>query len=531
MLRGVQFSSKRKDKSSSHRSHRDEEKHDKRKKQKRERQMKDEEDLDEEDKDKGSKEGEEHSKDSSFHPEPQQRHASPEHKRPKTTEERQSWMLMPFKGLQKRMMKPTGTPQSTLPSPSTSTTTSSTATATVQAAVSPTSSSSDSKVTDGTESKGRSVLDVVKPEVKEDQVSANAELARAWRGQLLDGKDSSHPHSTRDGEKIIIPKKIVDSSGRLVDVRKCDGKGRSVLDVVKPEVKEDQVSANAELARAWRGQLLDGKDSSHPHSTRDGEKIIIPKKIVDSSGRLVDVRKCDDSDRRIREHLRFEDRPDRCRHCVGSDTSRHNVIISASDKVILKVPDRGAMVPYHCILCPIDHVSTTTELDEDVLLDIRNFKKCLIAMFSKMECDVIFLETAKNLKKSHHIVIECIPISFELMQEAPAYFKKSLMESEKEWSQNIKIVPTKSKERPLSGYIPKFFPYFHVEFGGLQEGYAHPIEDEEMFPWTFGKEILGSMMDVHQSIFVRPKKDSRVEVDRRVREFKEAWAPFDWTRA
>eukprot|EP01028_Stygiella_incarcerata_P008385 TRINITY_DN3632_c0_g1_i2.p1 TRINITY_DN3632_c0_g1~~TRINITY_DN3632_c0_g1_i2.p1 ORF type:complete len:461 (-),score=151.02 TRINITY_DN3632_c0_g1_i2:200-1582(-) len=460
MLRGVQFSSKRKDKSSSHRSHRDEEKHDKRKKQKRERQMKDEEDLDEEDKDKGSKEGEEHSKDSSFHPEPQQRHASPEHKRPKTTEERQSWMLMPFKGLQKRMMKPTGTPQSTLPSPSTSTTTSSTATATVQAAVSPTSSSSDSKVTDGTESKGRSVLDVVKPEVKEDQVSANAELARAWRGQLLDGKDSSHPHSTRDGEKIIIPKKIVDSSGRLVDVRKCD-----------------------------------------------------------------------DSDRRIREHLRFEDRPDRCRHCVGSDTSRHNVIISASDKVILKVPDRGAMVPYHCILCPIDHVSTTTELDEDVLLDIRNFKKCLIAMFSKMECDVIFLETAKNLKKSHHIVIECIPISFELMQEAPAYFKKSLMESEKEWSQNIKIVPTKSKERPLSGYIPKFFPYFHVEFGGLQEGYAHPIEDEEMFPWTFGKEILGSMMDVHQSIFVRPKKDSRVEVDRRVREFKEAWAPFDWTRA
>lgn len=39
------------------------------------------------------------------------------------------------------------------------------------------------------------------------------------------------------------------------------------------------------------------------------------------------------------------------------------------------------------------------------------------------EEDVVFLETCKQLRKQHHMIIECVPLPKETGDMAPVYFK------------------------------------------------------------------------------------------------------------
>ena len=44
-------------------------------------------------------------------------------------------------------------------------------------------------------------------------------------------------------------------------------------------------------------------------------------------------------------------------------------------------------------------------------------------MFSSKDMDVVFFETALNLRRFPHMVIECIPLSKDEGALAPIYFK------------------------------------------------------------------------------------------------------------
>ena len=69
------------------------------------------------------------------------------------------------------------------------------------------------------------------------------------------------------------------------------------------------------------------------------------------------------------------------------------------------------------------------------------------------------------------------------------YFQKAIQESESEWSHNKKLINL-TQEKNIRRSIPKGLPYFHVDFG-MQNGFAHVIEDEQLFPRNFapGKHI------------------------------------------
>ena len=83
--------------------------------------------------------------------------------------------------------------------------------------------------------------------------------------------------------------------------------------------------------------------------------------------------------------------------------------------------------------------------------------------------------------------------------------QKAIQESEKEWSQNKKLVDLSKKD--IRHSIPKGFPYFSVNFG-LQDGFAHVIEDEQSFPWYFGKVRYDiSLTQQMHLAFVRHKRE------------------------
>ena len=83
------------------------------------------------------------------------------------------------------------------------------------------------------------------------------------------------------------------------------------------------------------------------------------------------------------------------------------------------------------------------------------------------------------------MVIECVPLPREMGDMAPMYFQKGINECESEWSHNQKLVKL-SKEKDIRRSVPKGLPYFHIDFG-MQNGFAHVIEDEQLFPKNFAQ--------------------------------------------
>ena len=139
--------------------------------------------------------------------------------------------------------------------------------------------------------------------------------------------------------------------------------------------------------------------------------------------------------------------------------------------------------------------------------------------------DCVFIESAIHVREQKHMSIECetgeqqapqdcfkgIPMPREVGDMAPIYFQvtndklipipitifsthpsfqKAIMESEKEWSDNPKLIDLSKNPRQsaagVRGAVPKGFPYFFINFG-LQPGYAHVIEDEGKFPANFAQ--------------------------------------------
>jgi hypothetical protein len=66
-------------------------------------------------------------------------------------------------------------------------------------------------------------------------------------------------------------------------------------------------------------------------------------------------------------------------------------LLSASNYVYLALPKYKTFKNYpHFILAPVDHEQTTIGLNEDILTEINNYKKCLIQAFDKINMQMVF---------------------------------------------------------------------------------------------------------------------------------------------
>lgn len=99
------------------------------------------------------------------------------------------------------------------------------------------------------------------------------------------------------------------------------------------------------------------------------------------------------------------------------------------------------------------------------------------------------MELVKNMKHQRHTIIECIPIPYGVVEDAPMYFQEAITSAGDEWSQHRKVIDTGKKGFRRS--MVKEMPYFHVWFNP-NEGYGHVIEDEKEFPGWFGKVLIFS---------------------------------------
>lgn len=229
----------------------------------------------------------------------------------------------------------------------------------------------------------------------------------------------------------------------------------------------------------------------------------------------------------IKEHLWKEKVFDSCQWCFESRRMLKHLIIAIGVKCYLCVPPYRSLTEGHCLIVPMSHITCATQVDEDVWEEVQTFRKSVTSMFKSQDEDVIFFESAMNLKKMPHMVLHCVPLPKESGDVAPVYFKKAILECETEWSTNKKLIDLSGKD--VRKAVPKGLPYFFVDFG-LQSGYAHVIEDEKIFPRNFAQEIIGGMLDVDHGIWRKEHKENFEKQREKVLKLAKLWEPFNCTK-
>lgn len=229
--------------------------------------------------------------------------------------------------------------------------------------------------------------------------------------------------------------------------------------------------------------------------------------------------------RAINEHQKTTRMLESCEMCIDSEKIEKQLIIALGNKVYLSLPWHEGLQPGHCIISTTAHVSCATNLDEEVWTEVNDFRKALTRMFAARKQDVIFFESVRYLHKNPHMVIHCVPSKdFEM---APFYFKKAIQESEREWSMNKQLIDLRKERKDLRRAIPRGLPYFWVNFG-MDDGFAHVIEEQERFPPNFAQEVIGGILELEPRVFRKPRREHNPIP--KVKQFAEWWKHYDCTQ-
>ncbi|XP_066256578.1 CWF19-like protein 2 homolog [Euwallacea similis] len=228
----------------------------------------------------------------------------------------------------------------------------------------------------------------------------------------------------------------------------------------------------------------------------------------------------------INEHKKVSASLDNCSRCIQFGGMQKHLIVSLGEYVYLSIPSHEPLLTGHCLIVPIRHVTSVTQLDENEWNEILNFRKALVKLFEAKGQQPIFFEIAVGFHRYPHMVLECVPMNKGDAALAPMFFKKAIDESETEWSQNKKLVSLKGRD--VRKAVPKELSYFFVSFG-MDEGFAHVIENEKLFPKNFAQEIIGGILDLDHSLWRRPVRESFEVQSKRVLSFSNEWKKYDST--
>ncbi|CAL4901977.1 unnamed protein product [Urochloa decumbens] len=222
---------------------------------------------------------------------------------------------------------------------------------------------------------------------------------------------------------------------------------------------------------------------------------------------------------------------DCCLYCIENPSMPKHLIVAVGNFTYLMLPQFKPVVPGHCVILPLRHEPATRAVDQNVWEEIRNFKKCLLKMFSQQDKDVVFIETVVSLaRQQRHCQIECVPVPSEVANMVPMYFKKAIDEAEEEWAQHeMKKLIMTAASRDLRQVIPENFAYFHVEFG-LDRGFVHVIEEESKFRAGFGLNVIRGMLHFPEEDMNHQRRHEPMDKQKQnVASFMKVWEPFDWT--
>ncbi len=242
--------------------------------------------------------------------------------------------------------------------------------------------------------------------------------------------------------------------------------------------------------------------------------------------------------RQINEYRRMTKTQNQCRLCLDKNDANAHLAVSMSSSAYLALPDRGRLVPGHCWVVPVEHIASSRLVDENTWEELRNFKKCVLQMMQSRGMECIFFETALDVSSTiskQHARIDCVPVSPQVMDKAPMYFKKAIEDATSDWAQHASKGCIETESRHLQRKIPPNFPYVHIEFG-LSRGFVSVIDEPKEFDRHFCRRVILGLLESSGNVSEREASAMQAKGSREGREVQKAWtkefkseyAAFDW---
>lgn len=285
--------------------------------------------------------------------------------------------------------------------------------------------------------------------------------------------------------------------------------------------------------KSWREGILKSQQKKQKLNDDEKEKgsVIIGGSAHNPMNYFVDEKEKKKAMMKSKQKMdRIKESIMRCYFCYNNKKIPKHLIISLGNYTYLTLPERGSLVPYHLYIVPIDHIGSSTNMDDHIWFEVNQFMSCLTLLFKKeMKMDCLFMENVHYLGPKRHTYIECIPIPEKDGVQAPIFFKKAILESESEWAQHKKLYEFDVSSGGIRKTIPNNFDYFMVQFG-MKNGYAHVIEERSEFSRIFGREVIGGMLKlpIEKYKFYQTRRNEEEERNE-AKSFLEKWIKYDWT--
>jgi hypothetical protein len=376
-----------------------------------------------------------------------------------------------------------------------------------------------------------------------DNLSVAEKLRRSLASgdaTILEERSASRPIDRLERRPLVADNK--DESGASV----------VVLNTITSNKPEEDMTA-AELAMnerkssmSWDEQMIRnavriGKKRRRKGSNDDSDeelekmKRLLPGHAENKKEKAAEKSMQRESHRQVDHHLQQKNITSKCAWWVDSNSfSKHRLLALGNHVSLVMAPPNGSLIPgHHFYLVPIKHSSSFVECEDDSVWDeVRRFQTALSNMYATQRKGIIMCETVLPNKNFWQTKMDVIAVPFSVLQDAPMFFKSSMMEQSEEWGTHNKVMQV-SRMKPLKSVIPnQGFPYFFVEWGNVSTssntGYAQIIEASN-FRHDFGLDTLSSIMDLDPIRFHRKKKFSHEEERQNIVTFLESWKKFDWT--
>jgi hypothetical protein len=376
-----------------------------------------------------------------------------------------------------------------------------------------------------------------------DNLSVAEKLRRSLASgdaTILEERSASRPIDRLERRPLVADNK--DESGASVVVLNTITSNKAEEDMTATELAmnerkssmswDEQMMRNA--VRIGKKRRRKGKDDD---SDEELEKMkrLLPGHAEKKPEKAAEKSMQRESHRQVDHHLQQQNITSKCAWWIDSRSfSKHRLLALGNHVSLVMAPPNGSLIPgHHFYLVPIKHSSSFVECEDDSVWDeVRRFHTALSNMYATQRKGIIMCETVLPNKNFWQTKMDVIAVPFSVLQDAPIFFKSSMMEQSEEWGTHNKVMQV-SRIKPLKSVIPnQGFPYFFVEWGDVSTsnntGYAQIIEAEN-FQHDFGLDTLSSIMDLDPIRLHRKKKFSHEEERQNIATFVESWKKFDWT--
>ncbi|CAN8248364.1 unnamed protein product [Cochlearia groenlandica] len=211
-----------------------------------------------------------------------------------------------------------------------------------------------------------------------------------------------------------------------------------------------------------------------------------------------------------------------CWFCLSSPSVESHLIVSVGESFYCALP-KGSLVDEHMLVIPIEHLPNTLILSPEGESELGRYQDGLKKCYKSQGNDAVFFELVS--KRVSHANLQVVPVPSSRTRLLPNIFS---LAAEK---LGFKLVTKKfSNSSDGRKYLQEEYDaalgLFYVE---LPDGtvLSHTLEENEVFPAQFGREVLAGLLKIPDRADWRNCKISKEEETKLAEDFKKQFQEFD----